>query len=208
MVSSLRLSLLAVLLTACGLRPQPIVYLPTEPAPPSTGSAATTETPRATAMATATAATETPPKPAETAPRSSWPDYPVPTIPTDLVLHRGTLVWADLAGAIWTMPADGSGAPEQVSEQHRDGFASHPFVAGDRVIAKGDKGLLAIEVPGGAVTHVGVTGVPDAADDSADDRNRGAEPFGCSSRSCCVAASGRWSVSWSVPSSTRQSAPA
>jgi hypothetical protein len=83
----------------------------------------------------------------------------------DLVLHRGTLVWADLAGAIWTMPADGSGPPAQVSEQHRDGFAAHPFVAGERVIAKSGKGLLAIEVPGGAVTHVGITGVPDLPED-------------------------------------------
>jgi hypothetical protein len=83
----------------------------------------------------------------------------------DLVLHRGTLVWADLAGAMWTMPADGSGAPEQVSEQHRDGFAAHPFVAGDRVIAKAGRGLLAIVVPGGAVTHLGITGVPDLPED-------------------------------------------
>src|SRR5262249_46182589 len=114
---------------------------------------------------------EPPPKPSEVAPkpaeppRSSWPDYEVPRLPMDLVLHRGTLVWADLAGAIWTMPASGSGVPEQVSEQHRDGFASHPFVAGDRVFAKCGKGLIAIEVPGGAVTHVRITGVPDLLED-------------------------------------------
>jgi hypothetical protein len=70
-------------------------------------------------------------------------------------------VWTDLAGAIWMMPADGSGSPKQLSEQHRDGFAARPFVAGDRVIAKCGKGLLAIEVPGGAVTRIQVTGAPD-----------------------------------------------
>jgi hypothetical protein len=158
---ALRPSLFALLLAACGPRPQPIVYLPTEPAPPGEVSVPTTETPTATEPAS----TETTPKPAEPAPRSPWPDYQVPTLPMDLVLHRGTLVWADLAGAIWTMPADGSGAPEQVSEQHRDGFAAHPFVAGDRVIARGGKGLLEIVVPGGAVTHVRVTGAPDQLED-------------------------------------------
>jgi hypothetical protein len=156
-VSAPRFSLLAVLLAACGPRPQPIVYLPTEPAPPGGRSIATTESP----TATETAATEITPRPAEPAPTPPWTEYQVPTLPMDLVLHRGTLVWADLAGALWTMPADGSGPPQQVSEQHRDGFAAHPFVAGDRVIARGGKGLLAIEVPGGAVTHVRLTGVPD-----------------------------------------------
>jgi hypothetical protein len=79
----------------------------------------------------------------------------------DLALHRGTLVWADLTGALWTMSADGSAAPEQISEQHRDGVALHPFVAGDRVFAKSGTGLIAIEVPGGAVTPVRVTGASD-----------------------------------------------
>lgn len=142
------------------------MYLPSEPAQPTEGSAeaetgATTENPAATEPAAA----ETGPKPAEPPRRSSWPDYQVPTLPMDLVLHRGTLVWADLAGAIWTMPADGSGTPEQVSEQHRDGFAAHPFVAGDRVIAKGGKGLLVVAVPGGGVTRVRITGVPDRIED-------------------------------------------
>jgi hypothetical protein len=153
-----------VLLAACA-RPQPIVYFPTEPAPSGEDPVAT---PNAR-TAPETAATEIPPTPAETTPRPaepapgpSWPDYQVPTLPSDLVLHAGTLVWADLAGAIWTMPANGSSPPQQVSEQHRDGFAAHPFVAGDRVIAKDGKGLLSIVVPGaGAVSHVKVTGVPD-----------------------------------------------
>jgi hypothetical protein len=166
-VSSLRLSLLAALVAACGPRPQPIVYLPVAPAPPAEDPVA----PAAPPAATETAGPETAPKPAGPAPSSSssssssWPDYQVPTLPMDLVLHRGTLVWADLAGAIWTMPADGSGAPKQVSEQHRDGFAAHPFVAGDRVMAKGGKGLIAIEVPGGAVTPVHISGVPDLLED-------------------------------------------
>jgi hypothetical protein len=164
--------LLAALLAACGPRPQPIIYLPRSLAPAGEDPVAATEPPLATAGETTpkpagpaptpeTAAGETAAKPAEAALGSSWPDYQVPTLPMDLVLHRGTLVWADLAGGIWTMPADGSGPPKQVSEQHRDGFAGHPFVAGDRVIAKCGKGLLAIEVPGGAVTRINVTGVPD-----------------------------------------------
>jgi len=152
--------LLAVVLAACP-RPQPIVFLPTEPAPHGEDPVATTKRP----TATETAATQTTATPAEPVPRPPWTDYQVPTLPMCLVLHRGTLVWADLAGAIWTMPADGSGAPQQVSEQHRDGFAAHLVVAGDRVIAKGGKGLLAIEVPGGALTHVRVTGAPDLLED-------------------------------------------
>jgi len=168
--------LLPVLLTACP-RPQPIVFLPSAPAPTGDDPVTTTEPPRATAAAEITmkpsgpaptpetAITETAPKSAETAASSSWPDHEVPTLPMDLVLHRGTLVWADLAGAIWTMPADGSRPPKQVSEQHRDGFAAQPFVAGDRVMARCGKGLLAIEVSSGAVTHVPITGVPDVLED-------------------------------------------
>lgn len=155
-----------MVLAACGPRPQPIVYLPTEPAPAGGDRVTTSEVP---AVVEAAAAVPRPsaavPESGEPAPRPSWPDYPVATLPMDLVLHRGTLVWADLAGAIWTMPADGSGAPAQVSEQHRDGFAAHPSVAGDRVIARVGKGLIVIEVPGGAVTHVRITGVPDVLED-------------------------------------------
>jgi len=163
-VSSLRRSLLVALLAACGPRPQPIVYLPSEPAPRGEDPGATPETPPATETAAAEATpkpAEATPKPVEPVPSSSWPDYRVPTLPMDLALHRGTLVWADLTGAIWRMPADGSAAPEQVSEQHRDGLALHPFVAGDRVLAKSGKGLIAIEVPGGGVTPVRITGLPD-----------------------------------------------
>jgi hypothetical protein len=162
-VSSLRRSFLVALVAACGPRPQPIVYLPSEPAPRGEDPVATPEPPTATETTT-----EVTPKPAETTPRPatperrpSWPDYQVPTLPMDLALHRGTLIWADLAGAIWMMAADGSAAPAQVSEQHRNGVALHPFVAGDRVFAKSGKGLIAIEVPGGTVTAVRITGLPD-----------------------------------------------
>ena len=161
-VLSPRFALFAVLLAACGPRPEPIVYLPTERPPPTEPVTAATEPPP-TPVAPVPAPTEPAPPPAE--PKMSWPDYQVPTLPMDLVLHRGTLVWADLAGAIWKMPADGSAAPAQVTEQHRDGFAAHPFVAGDRVIAKSGKGLIAIVVPGGAVSHVRVTGALDLIED-------------------------------------------
>ncbi|HET7505033.1 MAG TPA: hypothetical protein VFK02_28640 [Kofleriaceae bacterium] len=165
------LPLLAVILAGCA-RPVPLVFPPLKPASAGDDSVATTSAPTATrAAATETTpepasprpdtAAETAAKPAAPAPSSSWPDYRVPTLPMDLVLHRGMLVWADLSGAIWMMPADGSGPPKQVTEQHKDGFAARPFVAGDRVIAKCGNGLLAIEVPEGAVTHIHVTGAPD-----------------------------------------------
>jgi len=143
--------------------------MPTEPAPatadtePAPGPAEPASRPVEPVPAPVPA--EPVARPAEPAPRMGWPDYQVPTLPMDLVLHRGTLVWADIAGAIWMMPADGTGAPKQVSEQHRDGYAAHPFVAGDRVIAKSGKGLLSIVVPGGAVSNVRVTGALDLLED-------------------------------------------
>lgn len=98
-----------------------------------------------------------PPEPAK--PTSAWPDYHVPTLPADLVLHRNVLVWADLAGALWVLPTDGATAPRRVSDQHGQGFAAHPIVAGDRVLAKRGKGLLAVDVATGAVTKVELGGV-------------------------------------------------
>src|SRR5690348_11800528 len=78
-----------------------------------------------------------PPPPPEPA-HAQRVDLPTPTLAMGLALHRDTLIWADEAGAIWTMPATG-GTAQQLSEQHKDGFAFHPFVAGDRVYAKVDK---------------------------------------------------------------------
>lgn len=107
----------------------------------------------------------TPEKPPEVAkpppekPTSAWPDYQVPTLPADLVLHRNTLVWADLAGALWILPTDGEKAPRRISDQHSQGFAAHPIVAGDRVLAKRGKGLLAVDVATGAVTKIELGGV-------------------------------------------------
>ena len=77
-----------------------------------------------------------------------------------LTLLHGTLSVLERigAGAIWMMPADGSVPPTRVTEQHRDGFATHPFVAGSQVLAKASKAFLAIAVPGGAITRASVTG--------------------------------------------------
>jgi hypothetical protein len=173
-VSPSLLSLLAMLVIACGPWPRPIVYPPLDPSQ-GAGSTAKTQAPAAVgrdATRDAPAPDEATPTPAEAALKpadpvapSPWSDTQVPTLPMHLSLHRGVLVWSDVAGAMWMMPADGAGAPKQISEQHRDGFASHPFVAGDRLIAKGGKNLLAIEVPSGVVTRIRVTGVPDLLED-------------------------------------------
>ena len=95
----------------------------------------------------------------------------MPTEPLGLAIARDTLVWADLTGAIWTMPAGGDAPPKQLTEQHRDGLAFHPFVAGDRVLAKADHDLLAIALPAGPVTRVHVRGLGDMPEQAiADDR--------------------------------------
>ena len=139
---------LLLVFAACGAGPQPIVYMPTEPIP----NEAATKPP-------ATAAVEPPPvaPPADT---NGHREFAVPTLPMGLILHRGTLVWVDMAGALWTMPADGSSPPKQQSEQHRDGLATHPFVAGDRVLAKAGKDLLSLALPDGPVKRIHVTGTP------------------------------------------------
>jgi hypothetical protein len=93
-------------------------------------------------------------------------DYTQTTLPKGLAVFHGVLVWADVAGAIWTMPADGSRPAKQLSDQHKEGFAFHPFVSGDRVFAKTKRDLLAIAVPDGPVTHLGVTGLADLPEEA------------------------------------------
>jgi hypothetical protein len=145
----LRLSLFVAVFAACGPRPQPIVYLPTEPGAPGQGGNPPDQP------------TE-PRKPGEPPPPDlPRQDFAVPTLPMWIVLDHGTLVWADLAGAVWTMPADGSTPPKQLSDQHKQGLVVHPFHAGDRVLAKAGHELVSITVPDGPVTRVHVTGVPD-----------------------------------------------
>lgn len=144
-------------LAACGPRPQPIVYLPQEPAPPA-GSDEVAPIPPPAPV--------TPVPPVVTMPPNQ---FAVPTLPMGLALDRDTLVWGDLAGALWTMPRDGSTAPKQVSEQHRDGFATHPFLAGDQLIAKAGRDLIALAVPDGPVTHVHVGGLPDLVEGAVGD---------------------------------------
>jgi hypothetical protein len=149
--------LVASLPAACA-RPKPIVYEPQQPV-------AATETAPASEAAAETGhhddARPTPP----TSTSSARAEFAVPTLPSGMVLHHGTLVWADLAGAIWTMPADGSSKPKKLTDQHREGLASHPFVAGDRVLVKADKQLLAVQVPAGPVSPVKVTGLPGKPED-------------------------------------------
>jgi hypothetical protein len=149
--------LTASLAAACA-RPKPIVYEPQQPVA-STGSPMAPEPATAPEHQGETAST----RPLSTS--SARAEFAVPTLPSGMVLHHGTLVWADLAGAIWTMPADGSNKPKKLSDQHREGLASHPFVAGDRVLAKAGKQLLAIQVPDGPVSPVKITGLPGQPED-------------------------------------------
>jgi hypothetical protein len=76
--------------------------------------------------------------------------------PTSLVISGGTLLWTDVAGAIWAMPADGSGAPHQLSDQKRPGFAFQLFTAGREVLATSRADLLRVGVPDGPVATAGI----------------------------------------------------
>ena len=154
--------LLLFVLAACP--PKPIVYLPEDQAatrPAATGPAATGAESLPTEKTRPGEPTPPPISHAETGQR----EFALSTLAMGLELHRGTLVWADVAGAVWTMPADGSRAPKKLSEQHKDGLAVHPFVAGDHVLAKAGKGLLEIELPDGPVKHIPVTGLADLPED-------------------------------------------
>lgn len=149
---------LLVILAACHAKPK--VYLPTTP-PAEPERAGETET------ATTTTTTSSVEQPAghTTTTASGRQDFTVAALPISLAIYRGALVWADLAGAVWTMPADG-GRPKELTEQHRDGFVFHPFVAGGRVLAKIDKDLLEIAIPDGPAKrlHVrGIDGLPEEA---------------------------------------------
>ena len=134
--------------------------VPTEPVPTESGTPTHVVPPTDVAPQAGASKTPTDPPPTPTNPQTGRRDFAVPTSPSGLVIHRGTLVWTDLSGAIWAMAADGSTRPKKLSDQHREGLAFHPFVAGDRVLAKADKELLVIEVPDGPVTRVHLTGVP------------------------------------------------
>lgn len=87
-----------------------------------------------------------------------------------LVVVRGTLVWTDATGAIWTMPTAG-GTPRELSNQHSHGFAFHVALAGDRVIATTKRDVFDVGVPDGPVVprHLGLAENPEAivTDDAA-----------------------------------------
>jgi outer membrane protein assembly factor BamB len=96
-------------------------------------------------------------------------DFATPTLPKGLTVSHGTLIWADVLGAIWTMPSDGATPPKQLSNQHREGFAFFPFVAGDKVFARSKRALLAIGIPDGPVTHGSFTGLIDLPEEAVGD---------------------------------------
>jgi hypothetical protein len=86
-------------------------------------------------------------------------DLPTGEAPTSLVVADGTLLWTDMAGGIWSMPADGSGTPRQLSDQKRPGFAFQLFTAGREVLATSRGDLLRVGVPGGPVTLAKIRGL-------------------------------------------------
>lgn len=149
----------SVLIAACT---KPIIYAPAGPAETESQPEAASQPPSESSSKTVTepAKPETPP-----ARHGNGRDFPVPTQAMGLELVRGNLVWADVAGAIWTMPADGSRAPKQLSDQHKDGLAVHPFLAGDHLLAKTGKNLIEVSLPDGPVKRVAITGVADLLED-------------------------------------------
>jgi hypothetical protein len=152
-------SVLAASLGAACARPKPIVYQPQQPVEASTTTAASEPASEPTHLGEAAS------EPKPTGAHSSRVEFAVPTLPSGLVLYHSTFVWTDLAGAVWTMAADGSSKPKKLSDQHREGLASHPFVAGERVLAKAGKQLVAVDVPNGPVSPVKITGLPGKPED-------------------------------------------
>lgn len=99
-----------------------------------------------------------PPPPPRVEPRR---DFEVGESPMSLVVHGGMIVWTDAAGGVYAMPADGSGAPRQLSDQKSPGFAFRLFVAGDQVLATSRKDLLRVTLPDGPVRRLDLTGLAD-----------------------------------------------
>jgi hypothetical protein len=79
--------------------------------------------------------------------------------PVSLVISGGTLLWTDIAGGIWSMPADRSAAPRQLSNQRQPGFAFQLFLAGNNVLATSKGDLFRVGVPGGPVTPAKIRGL-------------------------------------------------
>jgi len=103
------------------------------------------------------------PEPAPAAPaRPARADLDTGESPTSLVVAGATLLWTDVAGGVWSMPADGSGAPRQLSDQKAPGFAFQLFMAGREVLATSRGDLLRVGVPGGPVTPVKVRGLAES----------------------------------------------
>jgi hypothetical protein len=86
-------------------------------------------------------------------------DLPTGDSPTSIALAGGALLWTDMAGGVWSMPADGSGAPRQLSDQRTPGFAFHLFTAGREVFATSRGDLLRIAGPDGPVTLAKIRGL-------------------------------------------------
>lgn len=115
----------------------------------------------------ACAAPKPPPPPPErpaieAAPRPQLPAVMVlatETSPMSLVVAGSALVWTDSAGAVWTMPSDGSGKPRQLGDQREPGFAFKIVVVGSRVFATVRGDLLRVPLPVGRAVRAGIGGL-------------------------------------------------
>jgi len=97
-------------------------------------------------------------------------DFPLEVTPTSLATAGTTMLWTDITGAIWSMPATG-GEPKQLSDQKTPDFAFSLLRAGDEVLAIGRHGILRVGVPAGPVAVLAITGLADQVEDSvADER--------------------------------------
>jgi hypothetical protein len=106
------------------------------------------------------------PEPAEAAParpaRPARTDLDTGQAPTSIAIVGATLLWTDVMGGIWAMPADGSGAPRQLSDQRAPDFAFQLFTAGGEVLATSRGDLLRVGVPGGPVTRARIGGLAES----------------------------------------------
>ncbi len=86
-------------------------------------------------------------------------ELPTGEAPTSMVVAGEAVLWTDTAGGIWSMPADGSGAPRRLSDQKTPSFAFQLFTAGGEVLATSRGDLLRVGVPGGPVTLARIGGL-------------------------------------------------
>lgn len=140
-------------------RPEPVVFLPGGPVAEGEGEGEREPTGDKPAEGKPAEG-----KPAEDKPLERGParrELATGGAPMSLAIAGGQLLWTDLAGGIWTMPADGSGAAKQLSDQRTPSFAFQLFIAGGEVMATTRTDLLRVRLPDGPVKLAKVQGLLD-----------------------------------------------